>query len=356
MTSARPGRLAAGPPPEHLSDDVWRVTDLGQARGVCGDDQTFRAAAPNEFVSGISRSFFLATDTASPADRARFRNALAAALAPRRLQRLTEEVLKPVAHRLARQLPLGRPLDLMEAFVRPYTRQVAYRLAGLPETLGIELAAFIKVAADMVMRDEQPNVVRELLAHVWTSIADAVGAGDLASDSLPGFALTQGSIREEEIPLLLVPILEMAVLDLSSALTTAAVARMSRFGGHAQLGLQRETAARDLVWVAAADLVGLNITRVATEATIVGGVSLPPSSRLILDVTAANRQVCSHAAPGEGLTGDGDHLAFGQGAHACMGRGLALAVAATAIRELAGRGRLSQAASTQHDYRLEAVT
>ncbi|HZB50143.1 MAG TPA: cytochrome P450, partial [Mycobacteriales bacterium] len=92
-------------------------------------------------------------------------------------------------------------------------------------------------------------------------------------------------------------------------------------------------------WEAARRLDDIVITRVAVEPQLIGGRQIRAGDRVLVDVPAANADVPALPDPHSVLPDPRvDHLSFGAGEHACMGRELALAVATAGLSGLLGRG------------------
>ncbi|GAA1853167.1 cytochrome P450 [Pseudonocardia ailaonensis] len=80
--------------------------------------------------------------------------------------------------------------------------------------------------------------------------------------------------------------------------------------------------------------------RMTTRDTQVQGIDLPAGAKVMVLFGSANRDEGVYSRPGFDPDRDNrsnPHLAFGRGAHACMGQGLARAEAATAVARLVGR-------------------
>ncbi|MGW3120120.1 cytochrome P450 [Streptomyces sp. NPDC001107] len=312
-----------------------------EAREVLSDARAFRPAATDEYVPGYSRSFFLATDTSSPSEKARFRSALAGAVSPQRIASFKQTVLHPTANRIAAGLPVDKPIDLIESYVRPYNRQASYALAGLPNETGAELAARVQVATKLLGDGDTRPVARALFAEVNSTLRTLATDGQLASTGLPGHALARGLITVEDVPALTVPILEMAASDMSAALTFATVEAVCALSPSTQQSLLSDASAREAVWEAARTLPDIYVTRVAARPVVLGGQHLRAGHRVLLDIPSANADPRAFAQPKSfAPERNADHLAFGHGEHLCMGRELALSTAVAALQGLLRRGHL----------------
>lgn len=341
MTSLAPSTPFSSGRVARFDDGVWLIRGLQEARDVLADNEAFRTPHPHEFVPGFSRSFFLATDTGAAEDRRRFRAALAAAVSPRRMQRLAAEVLAPTARRLAMLVVTQATFDVLDEYVRPYTRQVSYHLSGIRQDLAVELGARLGVASELIREDPADSAARSLLTEVWQRIERMAQRGELDDDGLAGYALRRGFITVSEAPLLTIPVLEMAALDMSGALTLAALTAVSDLAPDTQRTLAETRRCRAAVWEAARRLDDIYITRVATQATTVGAARIRSGDRLLIHVPAANSDDRVYAVPAVfDPARDSDHIAFGHGAHVCMGRELALTTAVVGLRELLRRGTL----------------
>lgn len=77
--------------------------------------------------------------------------------------------------------------------------------------------------------------------------------------------------------------------------------------------------------------------RVATRDAVVGDVTIPKGSKVMLNWAAANHDPAKYENPDEFLIDRNplDHVAFGYGPHACAGQGLARMEAVTLLQALA---------------------
>jgi cytochrome P450 len=318
-----------------LEDGVWLISGVPEARQVLADAATFRAAQLSEYVPGRSRSFFLAADVLGAGETSRIRASLAAAISPLRISDFTGQVLAPLAGAVAGTLPYDEPFDLMDAFIRRYSRRASYALAGLEADTAVELVARLQTASRLRAEGRDRRLIARLV-HEVHQIIRQLGEDDRVSPlGIPGHALARGIVGLDELPLLMVPVLDMAASDKSSDLTVVAVGAVAGMPAPEQRGLVDSALARSAVWEAARGLEDIVVTRVVSTPVSLGGHHLPAGTRLLLDISAANQR-----CPVAGQELDGAHLAFGHGAHRCLGQELALAIAVTAVRALMSRGYL----------------
>src|SRR5207237_8342487 len=83
------------------------------------------------------------------------------------------------------------------------------------------------------------------------------------------------------------------------------------------------------------------VNRITTREAIVGGVTLPPQSRITMCIGAANRDAAQFADPDRlDIARDPNrHIAFGSGIHTCAGMNLARLEARVAISRFLARFR-----------------
>jgi cytochrome P450 len=235
---------------------------------------------------------------------------------------------------------------VLDDFIRPYTRQSSYRIAGIPAEPAAELAGRLRVAADL--RAEEGGIVaaRALVADVHERIRGMAHRRELDPAGIAGHALLQGAITVDEAVLLTVPTLEMAVTDMSGALTHATLLALSTVDPSHQQASADERGCRSAVLQAARRLPDIYITRVAARPRLLADAWIHTGDRVLIDATTANSDL--RVFPGgpefDPTGGDAEHIAFGHGVHSCMGRELAVRTAAQALYALLRWGVLTRLA------------
>lgn len=267
-----------------------------------------------------------------PPSHTRLRRLVSRAFTPRTVARLEpavaevcDELLAPLRHR--------RRVDLMDAFAYPLPARVICALVGLPaddHELIARHGRHLAVAFDPLPSADElrraDDAVVALRAHLEGPIAERRErpCDDLLSD-LVGVAEDGDALTADELVATLVLIL------IAGHETTANLI------GNAVVALDDEPAARerlahdpDVADTAVEELLRLDppvqITqRFPTVPVELGGVELPAGSFVILGLAAANRDPAVFAAPDTvDLARDPNpHLAFGAGAHFCLGAALA---------------------------------
>lgn len=296
----------------------WVVRSPAEARIVLETDDWFRLAKPEEFIPGLSRSFFLATDFGSAETGRHCRAALVAYAAPAHLRELAARRFRDIADRVCARAGCTASPDLSEDLLRPYGRHVAYHLAGLPAGAGRRLIATVRVAGARLGNDPADPYARRLYGEVVQELRGL--AEDMLFDAhgLPGYALRCSLVDAFEAALLALPIIEMAAFDMNVALAKAAIDRILA------LGPPDATQLRAFVLAAAADVPDIRVTRVAIRPGVLGGQSIATGELVLVEVSAANRL----------LRALHENLAFGRGAHVCLGRELAVQIAVSIIEAL----------------------
>jgi cytochrome P450 len=317
---------------------VWWVTGWAEARRVLDDADGFRGPHLSEFVPGVSRSFFLAADSGDEQSAAAARRVLVAYFAPARLRELRERALRPICATLLATIGRRADCDLAEAYVRPFHRRVSYHLAGVDPRAGAELVGMLRVVQELVGQHGHDDSAAALYEHVARRVLRFAHDGQLAPSGLPGFATREGLVTPRQAAQLCIPILEMAASDHSPALTFEALRAAARLDEAGQAGLRDPQALRSMVVEAAGRLPDLVATRVVERDTTLGGCPLHRGDRVLLDLSRANRDVAERTAR-NGVRDQ--HLAFGRGAHVCLGRELALQLPVVALGELLQHGTVT---------------
>jgi cytochrome P450 len=310
----------------------WLVTRYEDVKTVLSDRRFGRAALVGRDVPRTTpRIQRVATIlTMDPPDHTRLRRLVAAAFVPRRI-----EALRPRARQLAEEsvsamAAAGPPGDLVEALARPLPSRMIGELLGVP----YEDRARFFTWADAVLStapDDQSAIVRtfaELQEYLAVLVArhraepadDLLGAlvtardeGDrLTEDELVGFAIT-----------LLLAGLETTANQIGNfwyrlLAEPAGLAELRRHPDRVPAAVEEL-----LRYTPIAASAGF--TRIALEDVELGGVLVRTGEAVLVDLDSANRDESMFADPDE-LRLDrtaNPHVAFGYGAHFCIGSHLA---------------------------------
>ncbi|MDQ1066601.1 hypothetical protein [Streptomyces canus] len=322
---------------------VHVVADLDRSREVLDDSGNFRIARFDEYVPGLSKSFFLAADMTDGAAAARCHKELAAYLAPARMPALIE-AFGEGAREVVSLLPQGTSFDIVEECLRPYGRRVACALGGVTQEEGSTLLAALRYAAKLTAEGADEHAIRQLQGWVWNRLHVAVAAGGpFDTPGLPRFALDRGNLSAREIALLTMPLFEMAAYGRNTSIAHMVLSEMHR--GRLSTDELHGESLRSVVSRGAALVKDLVITRVARNDTVLHDVKIQAGDRVLVDVVTANRQSLIESAQGEAKP----HLAFGWGAHTCIARELSLQIAEIILTEIASRGTLTPVSDAADD-------
>ncbi|AKN73785.1 cytochrome P450 [Streptomyces sp. PBH53] len=308
--------------------DTWLVVGYQEVRAALTDprlanDGSRSGARPlDEELIG---KYLLLAD---PPQHTRLRGLVARAFTMRRVEELRPRIQRITDDLLDEMLPRGRA-DLIDALAYPLPITVICELLGIPE---MDRTEFRKMSTELVAptsaEAEHDATVR--LAEYFTGLIEdkrcAGPTGDLLSDLIrttaeDGDRLSPGELRGMAYLLLIaghettVNLIGNAVLALLThpAQLAALRADMSLLGGAVEEALRWEGP------------VETSAFRYAAEPLEIGGVRIGRGDRVLVGLTAAQRDAARYAEPDRfDIRRDTrGHLAFGHGIHYCLGAPLA---------------------------------
>ncbi|OLT31396.1 hypothetical protein BJF79_37280 [Actinomadura sp. CNU-125] len=325
--------LLDGPPVRVLMPDGaehWMVSRLADVRAVLADPRlsavdtrpNFPQVLPLPAVPG-ALSFLRMDDP----EHARLRRTLTAEFTVRRVGLLRPGIAETAETLLDAMIEQGPPADLVSAFALPLPSLVICRLLGVPyadhdffqdrsaESIRLDVAldeavaAFGELAAylDGLVAEKVREPTDDLLGRVARRVrsgelghAEAVAMARLLL--LAGHETTANMIGLGTFTLLRHPD-ELARLRADPALVRPAVEEMLRYLTIVHRGTQR----------------------VAREDIEVGGVTIEAGEGVVVALAAADRDPGAFADPDvfDPARPPGHHVAFGFGAHQCIGQTLA---------------------------------
>jgi cytochrome P450 len=237
--------------------------------------------------------------------------------------------------------------DLVAALAFPLPAYIVFSLMGVPEDDFGQLKEWCGYRAALSFGRPAPadqvEIARGIAAYrgYLRGLVDAKAAGpgdDLTSDLLAIHAEAPDRLTLDEISSIL-----FSLSFAGHETTTGLIGNVAR--------RLLEEPARWTAVAAQPDLIGAAVTetlrfdpsvpvwrRVTTRPVTIGGVELPEGARLFLWLAAAGRDESAFACAADfdlHRANAGDHLAFGQGLHYCLGANLGRLEAQIAIRELA---------------------
>jgi cytochrome P450 len=328
--------------------------------------------APEQSLQGefieLHRHLLLFRD---PPDHTRLRGLIAKAFTPKRVQQFSERVEEIVDDLLSPALGRGG-FELMHDFAYPLPARVICELLGVPagdHDLFIHHAPALAVGLDPSPMRTAASVKRANEATVALSrYLDTLverRRNDPADDLLSALITTEEdgtSLSHDEL------IATVLLLILAGHETTANVL------GNSMLRLLKNRPALDDL--AALDETGAKVAveellrldgpvhmaeRITLEPVQIGGIDLPAGRILVLLIASANRDPAVFAEPERLRFGrsPNPHLAFGGGAHFCIGAALArleLRIALQALaRQLPPATHLSGVARQRPSFTLRGI-
>ncbi|GGV05091.1 cytochrome P450 [Actinomadura cremea] len=325
--------LLDGPPVRVLLPDGtehWMVTRHADVRAVLADPRLSADDTLPNFPNVLSLpqapgalSFLRMDDP----EHARLRRTLTAEFTVRRVDRMRPGITETVDALLDAMIEQGPPAELVSEFALPLPSLVICRLLGVPyadhdffqdrsaESLRLDItqdeagAAFGELAAylDGLVADKEREPTDDMLGRV----ARRVRSGELGHDEavamarlllLAGHETTANMIGLGTFTLLRHPD-ELARLRADPALIRPAMEELLRYLTIVHRGTQR----------------------IAREPVEVGGVTIAPGEGVVVALSAADRDPGAFADPDvfDPARPPGHHVAFGFGAHQCIGQTLA---------------------------------
>lgn len=306
---------------------IWFVTTYEHAKQVFSDPRLSfdpsNAATPQSAPG--HDPYVLARDAP---EHTRLRALVTDAFSPRATARLAARVRRICAG-LVDALPADRPVDLVADFALPVPELVTYELFGIPESermplgLGTELAiriAFLEQAVHGEATAELHDYISHVIDYKRTHRGD-----DLTSSLLA--KLDSGEVRDEaELEGMLyllfatgqlstAPFIACALVRLLSQpeLMAAPLAQPRRWRGVLEEALRIDSP------------VQTTMPRFALTDLELGGRQIAKGDTVMVSVAGANRDP-GHFSDADRYVPDRErhiHLAFGQGAHFCIGAPLA---------------------------------
>ncbi|GAA1391197.1 cytochrome P450 [Kitasatospora putterlickiae] len=315
----------------------WLITGYDLVRSVLADP---RFSSRKDLMNVVDFALppappgeFLLTDDP---EHSRYRKPLVGRFTARRMRQLTERIERITADRLDAMEQGGSSADLVTAFAKPVPAIVICELLGVPyedrgsfqsqiETfLGGETDQDELIAAYTATQRYLARLIAAKRAHPTDDVLSDLTDSDLTDEELQGIAL----------------ILLSAGFDTTA--NTLALGTFALLQNPAQLAALRADPA--LVDQAVEELlryltVAKTFMRTALEDVELAGVTIAAGTTVVLSYQTANRDPDRFPDPHalDLRRQDGGHLAFGHGAHQCLGRQLARIELRVALRALLDR-------------------
>ena len=338
--------------------EAWSVTDYNLLKTLLNDSRVSKDPAqhwPTWIDGGISSDWplflWVAVKnmfTAYGKDHMRLRKLVAKGFTPRRIaamrpriEEITETLLKTMA-----SLPAGEPVDLRAELAHPLPIKVICELIGVPEDSHERLRRVVDTVFDSSAAPQEAQAAQrglyELLTDLVAAKREAPG-DDMTSDLIVARNEDDGSALSEA------ELLDTLLLILSAGFETTvnlldnAVYALLTHPGQLELVQTGQVTWEDVIdetlrWQAPIPHLPL---RYAVDDIELGGVTIHKGDAILPAYGAAGRDPHQHGETAAAFdvtrTTRRDHMAFGYGAHYCLGAALAKLEAAVALPALLAR-------------------
>jgi cytochrome P450 len=309
-----------------VGDEAWLVTGFEEVRSLLSDERLGRSHPDPGSAARLGESVMLGGPRGNydteHADHARTRSLLQPHFSAKRMRALRPRVEETASALLDDVAAQGPPADLHQALALPLPIQVICELLGVPYADRDQFRTWSEEAGNVRDRVRSEHGLRELFNYgrqlairkrkqpgddvISRLCAEGVGDDEVAANSMnllfAGHETTVVAIGMGVLCLLANPAQQRALAG-DPGLVTAAVEEILRAPGRS----------------------GGGIPRYARCSLQIGDVTVHPGDLVLLDNRAANHDPATYPRPEDfDIARDGPaHLAFGHGAHYCIGAPLA---------------------------------
>ncbi|MFF8884015.1 cytochrome P450 [Streptomyces flaveolus] len=333
---------------------AWLVTGMAEVRTVLSDSRFSRAEAHRR-GAGTSRAAVFARPgmhDLDPPEHTRLRQAATGAFSLRRIRALRPRVEEITAELIAGVRDTGPPADINAAVCFPLPIAVICEILGVPyEDRHLFRPWSEQITSTNAYPPEQAMQARRELVSYLTGLAADVHRcpeGSLLRDLVTARDV-EGRLSEEEVVQIVFGVLVAGHETTANMIGKGLVALLDHPDQFAAVRTDPslvpaiiDEVLRYVVLSPSTDPhEGLHL--VTTEEVDLGGLTIPAHSAILVSPTAANLDARTFPAPDQfdlKRANADSHVAFGYGAHRCLGAQLArleLEVAYTSLlRELPG--------------------
>ena len=339
---------------------VYAVTRWQEARDVLSDATTF--ASSGAFTAGLHLApeaeaiypltGLLFANNLINVDRPlhkRLRDPLISAFTPKRVQSLAPAVIADVENLLDTLVASGGQADLLPALCRPLPLRTICRLLGVPIADAGKLSGW----SDALVAFQTPGLpvevqvgaahgLRALEDYVREMIAEKAETPDdgLISALVAGRAAGENDLSEDDL------VADIAIVFFAGHETTintlanafhSLLNQRDQWEAVASGTVDPENLTEELL---RHDTSVMGLYRRATVDTVIGGVPVPQGATIWVSYGAANRDPAKFDAPDTlrcPRENARQHMAFGFGAHSCIGPALARLQVREAVTRVATR-------------------
>lgn len=327
--------LRAERPVTEVAPGMWAIARAADVINAIKDTRTFsnagfRATVAPEWIDNnlISETLFLM----DPPEHTQFRQALSRAFGKKLTQRMAD-CARASVQGVCRSLPVGEPFDFVADFSQAYVNRVMAQLLGLDEQVRAKMHDFSLAQVHITPTRLEPETER----WVKRSVAGM-------QDDLRAVLQQQRRLRSNELVIDLIdarvdgaPLTDDQIVGFMALLVGAGLeTTVNAFSNSAMLLSDRPelfaSLRRDpnLIPAFAAEILRFDppthaLLRLATDDVKVAGEMIPKGALVMLLTASAHRDP-EFCADGDVFRLDrqsSSHMAFGHGAHSCIGASLA---------------------------------
>jgi cytochrome P450 len=310
-------------------DRAWLVTRYDDVKAVLSD-RRFSRDLNRPGVARMSTKIGFGNygnPFADPPVHTRWRRQVAKAFTPRQVEGMRPQITRIVDELLDTMGQHGAPLDLMSWFAYPLPITVISQMLGVPVADQGKFRGWV----DVMLAGEHNSAERAEAASQLMAYAGELGgikrespADDLLSGLVAVTGENDGRLTEQE---LLITVMTLLVAGYKTTAAEIGKGLLTLLRHPEQLAALRadpalfESAADELLRTTPPGN-GLGISRYATVAIEVGGVTIPAGSTVLVARHAANRDEAHFPDPErfDPLRADANqHLTFGSGPAYCFG-------------------------------------
>ena len=324
---------------------AWLVGGYEQVRQVLTDQHFSRAlaVAPGRSLLGIELSAAESIIAMDPPEHTRLRKLVASAFTVRRVEALRPRVAAIVDELIGALTARPQPADLMTSFSLPLPVRVICELLGVPVA---DMEKFRAWSGTILSDWEQDSdEILTALAELYEYFVELIRIkrtrpGDDLASALIAVRDSGDRLSEEELTNLACTILVAGYETTAHHISLSLLALLDH-----PAEMVRLRADPGLIPGAVEELVRyvrigiLPLARVTTEEVELGGVTIPAGEVVLPLIGAANRDPSVFSEPDrfDISRAPVSHLAFGSGAHHCLGAALARVELQEALRGLVTR-------------------
>jgi len=319
-------RLEMSNMPHDEAKPVFFVYRYDDVLTVLRDGETYSSGQIIELIMGdvMGRHIMLGMD--DPEHR-RYRALVSTAFGPKAIARWEAQLVEPIASQLIDRFADRGHADLVREFTFPYPTQVIAGMLGLPREDFRQFQRWsIAILSVFTRREEAIAASAEVKDYLSRILYDRrrEPRDDLISD-LAQAELDGERLSDEEIFSFLRLLLPAGVETTYRSTGNLLFSLLSRPDQLAAVRADRSLIPQAIEETVRYEAPLLNITRIATRDTVLGGVPIPEGSTVLPMLAAANRDESRWDDPDryDIFRAARPSVGWGQGPHICLGMHLA---------------------------------